>query len=85
LIERTAQLIQEARDLELSRYSLHRNTDDLVVGSKLRLAKSRELLKKPVYRPFRDGVPLLNARPAGPGIGLERRATVKKRAVALDP
>ena len=57
LIERTTQLIQEAKDLQQSRSSLHVGEDDLVSRSRQRIAISRNLLARPVWHPFKTRGP----------------------------
>jgi hypothetical protein len=52
---RTARLLQEARELQ-SRYT-YRNSEDLISGSRRRLALSRALLAKPVQHPFTEPDP----------------------------
>jgi hypothetical protein len=51
-IERTAQLIHEARELQAG-HCFDRLTE-LIGGSRRQLALSRVLLAKPVFNPFRE-------------------------------
>jgi hypothetical protein len=53
-IERTVQLIHEAQELQAGRCGFTQLTDELISGSKRRLALSRILLAKPVFDPFKE-------------------------------
>ena len=56
LIERTAQLLHEARERQEARYAAHVPEYDLVYGSKRAIARSRELLRRPVFHPYKEAV-----------------------------
>ena len=63
-VERAAQLLNEARELQ-SRYAVLRAIDELIQGSRRRLALSRALLAKPVCSPHRAPSAALDQPPDG--------------------